>query len=72
MVPGLYAKIMPIRRWVLSTCITELRGNSFNFHDMLNLPIANTPKHQFNVESRFNLTRNSCLPDRDGSTMLRV
>jgi len=33
-----------------------LRGNSVNDNDTLNLPIANTTKHQFNLQSRLNLT----------------
>ena len=35
----------------------QLRGNSVNLADALNLPLANTPKHQSNLQSRLNLTR---------------
>lgn len=37
--------------------MTELRGNSVKRADTLNLPVANTSKHQFNVQSRRNLLR---------------
>jgi len=47
---------MPIRRWILASAVTELRGNSMNLADSLNLPVVNTPKHQFNLQSRLNLT----------------
>jgi len=52
----LYLKIRPVSRWMLAPGITELRGNSVDLNDSLNLPIANTPKHQFNLQSRLNLT----------------
>lgn len=52
----IYLRIKPMDRWMLSAGITELRGNSINRNDTLNLPVANTPKHQFNVQSRLNLT----------------
>src|SRR5207248_782137 len=41
---------------MVATGITELRGNSVNLNDTLNLPVANTTKHQFNIQSRLNLT----------------
>ena len=53
----LYVKVAPIKRWQLATGVTELRGNSVNLNDTLNLPVANTPKHQFNIQSRLNLSR---------------
>jgi iron complex outermembrane receptor protein len=52
----LYVKVMPVSHWLLSTGITELRGNSLNQNNVLNLPAANTPRHQFNLQSRFDLT----------------
>jgi iron complex outermembrane receptor protein len=51
-----YLKVVPLQRWELSGSVTELRGNSVNANDTLNLPIANTTKHQFNLQSRLNLT----------------
>ncbi len=51
-----YVKVRPVKRWMLATGITELRGNSNNLNDTLNLPVANTSKHQFNIQSRLNLT----------------
>ena len=52
----LYVKAAPWKRWEVSAAVTELRGNSVNFNNTLNLPIANTPKHQFNIQSRLSLT----------------
>jgi len=52
----LYAKLEPVRRWMLAAGLTELRGNSVNFNDSLNLPTANSPRHQFNLQSRFDVT----------------
>jgi iron complex outermembrane recepter protein len=51
-----YAKVEPVRRWMLAGGVTELRGNSVNFNDSLNLPAANSVRHQFNLQSRLNLT----------------
>ena len=51
-----YAKLQPVDRWMLAMGITELRGNSVNYNDSLNLPLANSPRHQFNVQSRLNMT----------------
>jgi len=51
-----YNKFKPLSRWLLSTGVTELRGNSVNFNDSLNLPAANSPRHQFSVTSHLNLT----------------
>jgi iron complex outermembrane recepter protein len=51
----LYMKYTPIRRWTVSTGITELRGNSVAG---LIVPAAtNDPRQQLNVQSRFDLTR---------------
>jgi iron complex outermembrane receptor protein len=50
------AKVQPTSHWLLATGITELRGNSVNFNDSLNLPMANSVRHQFNVLSRWNVT----------------
>jgi iron complex outermembrane receptor protein len=45
----------PVRRWALSTAITELRGTSAASSG---LPaVAANPEHQFNVQSRLDLTR---------------
>jgi iron complex outermembrane receptor protein len=52
----LYAKLRPISRWILAMGVTELRGNSVDLGDALNLPLANTPKDQFNIQSRLNIT----------------
>ena len=52
----LYAKFQPVKRWMLAAGVTELRGNSVNLNDSLNLPLANSPRHQFNVQSRWNVT----------------
>jgi iron complex outermembrane receptor protein len=52
----IYAKLQPVNRWMLAAGITELRGNSVNYNDSLNLPLANSPRHQFNVQSRLNAT----------------
>lgn len=51
-----YAKFQPVSRWMVAAGVTELRGNSVNFNDSLNLPVANSPRHQFNIQSRLNLT----------------
>jgi len=53
----LYAKITPVSRWQLAVGVTEVRGNSVNRGGSLNRPVANTPRHQFNVQSRLDLTR---------------
>ena len=45
-----------MRRWLLAAGVTELRGNSVNLNDSLNLPVANSPRHQFTVQSRLNMT----------------
>ena len=51
----LYFKYTPIRRWTVSTGITELRGNSV---PALNTPaVANDPRHLVNVQSRLDLTQ---------------
>jgi iron complex outermembrane recepter protein len=52
-----YARIRPVSRWQMALGVTELRGNSLNLGGSLNQPIANTPRHQFNVQSRLDLTR---------------
>jgi iron complex outermembrane receptor protein len=52
----LYLKFRPVNRWMLAAGITELRGNSIDMNDSGNLPMANTPKHQFNIQSRLNIT----------------
>jgi iron complex outermembrane receptor protein len=52
----IYAKLQPVRCWMLAAGVTELRGNSVNFNDSLNLPVANSPRHQFNLQSRLDLT----------------
>lgn len=45
----------PVRRWVLSTAMTELRGNSVA---SVEFPVvAHNPRQQVNVQSRFDLTR---------------
>ncbi|HXP86707.1 MAG TPA: TonB-dependent receptor [Bryobacteraceae bacterium] len=51
-----YAKLQPVSRWMLAGGVTELRGNSVNFNDSLNLPVANSTRHQFNLQSRLNVT----------------
>jgi iron complex outermembrane receptor protein len=48
-------KYAPVRRWTLSTEITELRGTST---PSVGFPaVANNPKQQINVQSRLDLTR---------------
>jgi iron complex outermembrane receptor protein len=50
-----YMKYAPIPRWTLSIGATELRGNS---PAGLNISAAtNDPRHQANLQSRFDLTR---------------
>ncbi len=52
----LYLKYTPVRQWTVSTGITELRGNSV---PGLSAAAASTdPKHQLNLQSRLDLTRN--------------
>jgi iron complex outermembrane recepter protein len=53
----IFARVKPISQWNLSLGVTELRGNTVNFGGSLNQPVANTPLHQFNVQSRLDLTR---------------
>ena len=53
----LSARFSPVSRWQLAVGVTEVRGNSFNLGGSLNQPVANTPRHQFNIQSRFDLTR---------------
>ncbi|MBZ5619056.1 MAG: TonB-dependent receptor [Acidobacteriia bacterium] len=53
----LYVKLRPLSRWMLAAGVTELRGNSVNMNDSLNLPVANSTGHQFNVQSRFDIAR---------------
>jgi iron complex outermembrane recepter protein len=51
----LYLKYTPVRRWTVSTGITELRGNSV---PGLNATAASAdPKHQLNLQSKLDLTR---------------
>ena len=52
-----YAEVRPVGRWKLALGVTEVRGNSVNLKGSLNRPVANTPRHQFNVQSRLDLTR---------------
>lgn len=52
-----YAKVRAVSRWMLAAGVTEVRGNSMDLNDALNLPITNTPRHQFNLQSRFDITR---------------
>ncbi|HKW66350.1 MAG TPA: TonB-dependent receptor, partial [Terriglobales bacterium] len=51
-----YAKLQPSERWLLGLGVTELRGNSVNLNDALNLSMANSTRHQFNAHSRWNVT----------------
>jgi outer membrane receptor for ferrienterochelin and colicin len=53
----MYAKVRPMRRWLLAAGLTELRGNSVNLNDSLNLPVANSVRHQFSAQSHVDLTR---------------
>lgn len=52
----LYAKLQPVDSWLLAAGVTELRGNSVNLNDALNLPMANSTRHQFSLHSRWNVT----------------
>lgn len=52
----LYANFQPVDRWLLAAGVTELRGNCVNMNDALNLSMANSTRHQFNVHSRWNVT----------------
>ncbi|MGB7848082.1 MAG: TonB-dependent receptor [Candidatus Acidiferrum sp.] len=52
----LSAQINPVSRWRLAAGVTEVRGNSLNLGGSLNRPVANTPGHQFNIQSRLDLT----------------
>lgn len=52
-----YAEVRPVSRWKLALGVTEVRGNSVNLKGSLNRPVANTPRHQFSVQSRLDLTR---------------
>jgi iron complex outermembrane recepter protein len=56
-----YARIRPVNQWEMDVGVTELRGNSANLGDSLNVPLENTPRHQFNVQSRLDLTRHLSL-----------
>lgn len=51
-------KYTPVRRWVVSAGVTELRGNSPLGEGLPGLSAAAAnPEHQLNVQSRFDLTR---------------
>lgn len=52
----IYVKWRPLDRWSVGTGVTELRGGATNFNSSINMPMNNTPRHQFNIQSRFNLT----------------
>lgn len=45
-----------LQRWNLGLGVTEVRGNATGYNSPLNLPMNNTPRHQFNLQSRLNLT----------------
>ena len=51
----LMAKFAPVRRWNISTGITELRGNSAA--GTAYPSVANNPRHQANAQSKLDLTR---------------
>lgn len=57
----LYATFRPVSRWEFAAGVTELRGNSVSLGGSLNRPVANTPRHQFNVQSRLDLTQHWTL-----------
>jgi iron complex outermembrane receptor protein len=51
----LFAKYSPVRRWTLSTGITELRGSS---PPGTGYPaVADNPRHEVNVQSKLDVTR---------------
>jgi iron complex outermembrane receptor protein len=52
-----YVRVDPVSRWRLAFAVTEVRGNSPHLGGSLNLPVANTVEHQFNIQSRLELTR---------------
>ena len=56
-----YARIKPAKQWEIGVGMTELRGNGVNFGESLNQPMGNSPRHQFNVQSRLDLTRHLAL-----------
>jgi iron complex outermembrane receptor protein len=51
----LYLKYTPIKKWTISTGITQLRGNSVP--NLIVPPAANDFRQQVNVQSRLDLTR---------------
>jgi iron complex outermembrane recepter protein len=51
----LYLKYTPIKKWTISTGITQLRGNSVS--NLIVPPATNDPRQQVNVQSRLDLTR---------------
>ena len=57
----MFARFIPIPQWQLAIGVTEVRGNSVDFGGSLNRPVANTPGHQFTIQSRFDLTRHLAL-----------
>jgi len=50
-----YATFRPVSRWLLSGGVTELRGSDPEYDNALNVPLDNTPEHQFNIQSRTDL-----------------
>jgi iron complex outermembrane receptor protein len=50
----LYLKYAPMKRWTISTGITELRGNSVP--GLFASPATGDPRHQVNIQSMFDLT----------------
>jgi iron complex outermembrane receptor protein len=50
-----YGTLRPAKTWMLSAGVTELRGNGINLNDALNLPMLNSPRHQFNAQSHWDV-----------------
>jgi iron complex outermembrane receptor protein len=52
----LYTTFRPSSRWLLATGLTELRGGAPSVNSAVNAPQRNTPQHQFNFQSRTDLS----------------